>query len=66
MHTNESSNTTFVFDFVSKTWSQIKPNIDIPKVDSQCAVVHENTMYVYGGYVPEKAQYMKDIFALDL
>jgi hypothetical protein len=26
----------------------------------------ENKMYVYGGYIPEKAEYMRDIFCLDL
>ena len=55
MHTNESSNSVFVYDFVSKIWKEVKPNIDIPRVDSHCAIVHENLMYVYAGYIPENA-----------
>lgn len=43
----------------------MKPNIDIPKMDSHCAVVCEGKMYVYAGYIPEKAEYVKDIYAFD-
>ena len=66
LHTNESSNSVFIYDFVAKTWKEIKPNINIPRVDSHCALVHGNTMYVYAGYIPEKAEFMKDIYTFDL
>ena len=66
MHTNESSNTVFIFDFISHNWKQVKPNIDLPKIDSQCAVAHDGQMYIYGGYVPEKAELLRDIYVFDL
>ena len=38
----------------------------MPKVDSHCAVVIDSKMFVYGGYISDKADYMTDIYALDL
>lgn len=50
---------------VIKGWRSIKPNIDIPKLDSHCSTVHENKMYVYGGYMSEKAKYLQNVLAFD-
>jgi N-acetylneuraminic acid mutarotase len=60
-----SSNIIFRYDIAKESWQKISPNIDVPKVDSHAAVVFEGKMLVYGGYVPDKATYMTDIYAFD-
>lgn len=61
-----SNNLVFAYDIPNNQWSKIKPNIDVPKVDSHSAVVIGGKMYVYGGYIPEKASYLKDVYAFDI
>lgn len=56
----------YIYDFVTKNWRSIVPQIDIPKVDSHCAVVIDSKMFIYGGYVSDKAEYLTDIYAFDL
>lgn len=53
---------------VDNSWRKAKTiNGDkIPKVDSHSVFLMESKLYVYGGYVSDKAQYMKDIYCLDL
>ena len=60
-----STNLIFAYCVESKKWEKIKPNIAIPKVDSHSAVVFEDKMFVYGGYIPEKATYMTTMFGFD-
>lgn len=38
----------------------------MPDLDSHAVTVLNDKMYVYGGYIPSKAQLMNDIYALDL
>jgi hypothetical protein len=38
----------------------------MPGVDSHCVTVLDGKMYVYGGYMPAKAELMNDIYSLDL
>ncbi len=45
----------YIYDFVTKNWRSVAPQIDVPKVDSHCAVVMESKMLVYGGYVSDRA-----------
>ena len=65
---NESSNSIYIYDFVDEKWR--KPNVKnsemIPKVDSHSSFLVGSKMYVYGGYMPEKASYMKNIYCLDI
>ena len=58
----------YVYDFIDNNCRKPKiANADkIPKVDSHCACLIDSKMYIYGGYIPEKAQYMKNIYCLDL
>lgn len=64
--TGLSNNIVYIYDFVTKNWRSIVPQIDIPKVDSHCAVVIDSKMFIYGGYVSDKAEYLTDIYAFDL
>ena len=64
--TGISSNKVYIHDFVTKQWRIVEPNIDVPKLDSHCAVVIDSKMYVYGGFISDKAEYLKDIYCLDL
>lgn len=62
-----SNNLVFAFDIIKGVWTKIKPNIEnVPKVDSHSAVVYGQKMYIYGGYIPEKATYLSDMYAFDL
>lgn len=45
---------------------QKQTGVQIPKVDSHCACVIENRMYVYGGYIADQARFMRDVYCLDL
>jgi N-acetylneuraminic acid mutarotase len=63
--TDLSNNHIYCFDFVSKNWKKIPSKADIPKVDSHCAVVVENKMYVYGGYDSDKAEYFLDVLSFN-
>lgn len=64
--TGLSNNIVYIYDFVTKNWRSIVPQIDIPKVDSHCAVVIDSKIFIYGGYVSDKAEYLTDIYAFDL
>ena len=66
LHTNESTNIVYIFDFIARNWRKVKPNIDVPNIDSHSAVEHSGQMYVYGGYIPSKAEFLLDIYAFDL
>ena len=67
LHTNESSNAVYVFDFLENIWKEPKVSgVSVPKVDSHTATVVDSKMYVLGGYIPEKAENMKNIYSLDL
>lgn len=68
MHTNESSNACYAFDFLDNNWKKIKTTNGekVPKVDSHSVCLIDSKMYVYGGYVPDKAKYLRDIYCLDL
>ena len=57
---------TYRYDIHTTKWSKFEPNIDVPKVDSHSAVVVGDQMLIYGGYIPEKAQYLADMYAFDL
>ena len=48
--TGISSNTVYIHDFAVHYWKKLEPKIEVPKVDSHCAVVIDSKMYVYGGY----------------
>lgn len=61
-----SNNLVFVYEIGKDSWRKVKPNIDVPRVDSHSAVVIDNKMYVYGGYIPEKASYLIDMYAFNL
>ena len=65
---SESSNSIYIYDFVDEKWT--KPTITnsqiIPKVDSHSSFIVDSKMYVYGGYIPDKASYMKNIYCLDI
>ena len=50
----------------TKTWKCIEPNIKVPHVDSHCAVVIGEKMYIYGGYISDTAEYLEDIYTFDL
>jgi len=60
MHSN---NCVFCYSIKDDTWSKIVPNIAVPKVDSHASVVWDGKIYVYGGYIPEIATFMTDIYA---
>lgn len=40
--------------------------MELPGVDSHCVSVLGQKMYLYGGYIPSKAELMSDVYALDL
>jgi hypothetical protein len=65
IQTNLSNNIVYIYDFVTRSWRAINPNINTPKVDSHCAVVYENKMYIYGGYISDQADYLRDIYAFN-
>jgi N-acetylneuraminic acid mutarotase len=64
--TGISSNLVYIYDTITKNWSCVVPNIDVPKLDSHSALVVGEKMMVYGGYISDKAEYLKDIYAFDL
>lgn len=66
MSTSLSSNTVFIYDFVTRKWKAVQSKPDIPKVDSHCAIMVENKMYVYGGYVTDRAEYLVDVLAFNV
>lgn len=68
LHTNQSTNLVYAFDLVDNTWKKVKTTNGekIPKVDSHSVFLIDSNMYVYGGYVSDKAQYMRNIYCLDL
>ena len=37
-----------------------------PRVDSHACCLEDSRMYVFGGYIPETAGYMRDVYCLDL
>ena len=51
--TVELSNTNLVwkYNFLNEKWTKIVPNTDIPRLDSHKAVVRDNWMFVYGGFI---------------
>ena len=56
-----------MFDFLENIWKEPKVSgVSVPKVDSHTATVVDSKMYVLGGYIPEKAENMKNIYSLDL
>ena len=67
LHTNESSNKVYVYDFVGGDWKEPKvTGVEIPKVDSHSVAIAGDKMYVYGGYIPETAKYLSNIYCLHL
>ena len=64
--TGINSNKVYIHDFVTKQWKVMEPNISVPKVDSHCSIVVDDKMYVYGGYISDEAEYLKDIYCFDL
>lgn len=64
----ENSNSVYIYDIVSQTWK--KPKIIgqdlVCKVDSHCTAMIGENMYVYGGYVADRASMNKDIYSLNL
>jgi N-acetylneuraminic acid mutarotase len=68
MPTNESSNDCYAYDFVGNNWKKLKTvnGNEIPKVDSHSACIINSKMYVFGGYLPEKAEYLRNMYCLDL
>jgi N-acetylneuraminic acid mutarotase len=61
-----NNNYVFVYSIKDDTWSKIVPNIALPKVDAHTSVLWEGKIYVYGGYIPEIATFMTDIYAFSL
>lgn len=56
-----------MFDFIEETWKKPKMTGKVPpKIDSHAACESDGKMYVYGGYMPETASYLRDIYCLDL
>ena len=64
--TSLSNNNIYSFDFITRKWTLIPSKEGIPKLDSHSAIVIGNKMYVYGGYISEKAEYLIDILAYDV
>lgn len=64
--TGLSNNIVYIYDFVTKKWRSVVPQIDIPKVDSHCSAVIGSKMFIYGGYITDKAKYLVDIYCFDL
>lgn len=56
----------YIYDFITKKWKAVKPKGDIPRVDSHCSVIAENKMYVYGGYISDKAEYLNNILSFNI
>lgn len=63
--TSLSSNTVYIYDFVTRKWQAVQSQSSIPKVDSHCALMVGSKMYVYGGYVTDRAEYLIDLLAFD-
>ena len=55
----------YKYDLVSKQWTAILPTTDVPKVDSHSAAVIEGKMYIYGGYLSEEAENMRNIISFE-
>lgn len=66
VQTSLSNNHVYIYDFVTKNWKAVAGKDSVPKVDSHCAVVVDNKMYVYGGYISDRAEYMRDIYAFNI
>jgi hypothetical protein len=64
--TSQSNNVVYIFDFVTKKWKSVASKGDIPRLDSHCAITIENKMYVYGGYISDKAEHLIDVLAFNI
>jgi hypothetical protein len=62
----QNNNKTFVFNFETKHWSTIQGNEEVPKLDSHSSIMHESSMYVFGGYIPDTAEFNSAVCKLDL
>lgn len=64
----DGSNSVYAYDIVDGNWKKVKTTNgdNIPKVDSHCASLVADVMYIYGGYISCKASYLKNIYALNL
>ena len=52
---------------MDNVWKEPKVSgVQVPKVDSHAVTINGSKMYILGGYIPEKAEYMKNIYCLDL
>ncbi len=63
--TSLGNNILYKYDFIAKTWNSVAPSNDVPKLDSHSAVAIDGKMYVYGGYMCEEAENMRDILSFD-
>ncbi len=64
--TSLSNNTVFIYNFTDKKWRSVPSQTSVPKVDSHCSVIVDLKMLVYGGYISDRAEYLKDIYSFDL
>ena len=65
---NYGTNDLLCYDIVENNWKKVKTadKVDIPKVDSHAVTLCENKMYMFGGYISEKAEYNSNLYCLDL
>lgn len=62
----ESSNDAYLYSFDTAKWRRVQPGADLPKMDSHSAVLHGDSMFVFGGYVPATAKFSSAVWKLDL
>jgi len=51
---------------VTNKWKSIQSQSNIPKLDSHSATIISDKIYVYGGYISDKAEYLKDVLSYDV
>ena len=63
-----STNEMNAYDFETGKWVKVQTKGNQPaNIDSHSAVVHESTMYVFGGFLSvDKGSYSNELYALDL
>ena len=65
----ENTNEMRSFNFSTQKWDiiEFKGELEPPKIDSHAVIVHDDIMYVFGGFISsKKGDYSKEIFMFDL